>query len=534
MAFARNHSSPVYRPPFGTGLLATGHSADGERARDRDQARPREVALDAHQQVAALPQERRADEPRVGLVERRRRARKITIRCGCPVRSSAGPPSISSGVALVAAAIVLPRIVLSIVPRTTLTRTRLRTPMRCATVRGSYRNVTSTPDCSCSSKIPSGVPRTARCTHVRPEVPARLRQRDPRAELQARARRAPTSGQPRDGRDARRCAGRTSRARGRAGRPRPPAPWPGRAGRARTRAARRAAAAGAARCACGRAAMHARRERGRLREAVGEGAQVALERHASTSRLARSRSSARAVRDLTVPRATPSTAAVSSSPRSSTKRQAITLRSRSGSAASASRRRPSLERRRVRRGRLPGQLVGGALRQAVATPAVAHAVARLVGDDREQPGAKLGAPAKPPQRQPGAHERLLGGLLGIGRGAGDEIGRAERDRLVLLDEGFVGARVATPRAHGAVIRRLGPAVHALLLHLGARAAFPRARIRRRNAQHAREPARQVPVPFAHQLHERGHEQDADDRRVDEDRRRPARSRTARARSGCRA
>ena len=209
---------------------------------------------------------------------------------------------------------------------------------------------------------------------------------------------------------------------------------------------------------------HARAEVGRVGQAVAEGAEVAFERHASTP------SGAAQALERTRRARLDGAAGDSEHGRSlllaeieheaAGEHAAIALRQRCERLAQAV--VPGADR--LLRGRLPGQLARRALGQALAAPAVAHAVARLVGDDREQPGAKLGALPEALERQPGADERLLRCFLGVGRRAGDEICGAESDRLMLLNEGFVRARVATPRAHGAVIRRLLPAVHSSVLH----------------------------------------------------------------------
>ena len=72
----------------------------------------------------------------------------------------------------------------------------------------------------------------------------------------------------------------------------------------------------------------------------------------------------------------------------------------------------------------------------------AAAVARLVGDDREQPGPK-GRP-RPEARQgaPGLHEALLRRLLGVGGRAARQAGDPKGDVLVCAHEGSIGDGVA--------------------------------------------------------------------------------------------
>ena len=68
-------------------------------------------------------------------------------------------------------------------------------------------------------------------------------------------------------------------------------------------------------------------------------------------------------------------------------------------------------------------------------------------------------------------ERVLGGLLGVGGGAGDDVGGSERDPLVLADELFVGVRPRAWRARRAPIRQVaGPPLP--LLHPRAQPWFP--------------------------------------------------------------
>ena len=160
----------------------------------------------------------------------------------------------------------------------------------------------------------------------------------------------------------------------------------------------------------------------------------------------RRRASAREVRDLTVPRRTPSTDAVSSSPRSSTNRQTSTSCSSGSQRGERRGERPradARERGLLGRLRLAGRGTEGGgpvdkRRRALGGPAPA---ARLVGDDRQQPGAERASLVEPRQRPVGLHERLLDGILGVGRRAGQR-GHAQGDALVAADERGIGVTVA--------------------------------------------------------------------------------------------
>src|SRR5687768_327226 len=97
-----------------------------------------------------------------------------------------------------------------------------------------------------------------------------------------------------------------------------------------------------------------------------------------------------------------------------------------------------------RRSRVPrGKLMGGAERQALASSLGAAAVARLVRDDREQPGAEGRAAAEARQRPPRLRQPDLGGVLGLGGVTGDEKCSAEGDLLVVADERGESGGVAT-------------------------------------------------------------------------------------------
>jgi hypothetical protein len=102
------------------------------------------------------------------------------------------------------------------------------------------------------------------------------------------------------------------------------------------------------------------------------------------------------------------------------------------------------ERRLGGRDRIPrAALLGGAQHEPLAPPSGRAPVARLVGDDLQDPRAKGGARAEPPERGVGLQEGVLSRLLGVGGRPRDEPGRAEGDRLVLFHELSVGAEVAS-------------------------------------------------------------------------------------------
>src|SRR5262245_59172003 len=67
--------------------------------------------------------------------------------------------------------------------------------------------------------------------------------------------------------------------------------------------------------------------------------------------------------------------------------------------------------------------------QAGATARRAASVARLVGDDPQQPGPERGAAAEPVERAVGLDERLLDRILGVAVGR-DDVGRPDRHVLV--------------------------------------------------------------------------------------------------------
>ena len=163
-----------------------------------------------------------------------------------------------------------------------------------------------------------------------------------------------------------------------------------------------------------------------------------------------------------------------------------TERSRSSSAASAASsvsRRALGQHERLRRGAPAARgalgLLGRPQGQARAPAGGAAAVARLVGDDRQQPRPERRAGAEARQRAPRLHEALLRGLLGVGGRAARQAGDAKGDVLVCAHEGSIGDGVAPlgPRdQRGFVVR--WPAHHRYLYTLAA-ARRSRTGVRRR-------------------------------------------------------
>src|SRR6266545_345450 len=93
----------------------------------------------------------------------------------------------------------------------------------------------------------------------------------------------------------------------------------------------------------------------------------------------------------------------------------------------------------------PGERSGRARLDGPAAAAGAPAVARLVGDDRQQPGPERRVRAEAVQRVPGLDQALLGGVLGVGGAAGDQAGCPVRELLVPAHEGLVGTHVSPSR-----------------------------------------------------------------------------------------
>jgi hypothetical protein len=100
-------------------------------------------------------------------------------------------------------------------------------------------------------------------------------------------------------------------------------------------------------------------------------------------------------------------------------------------------------------------------RQAQRDPAGrrAPAVPGLVGDDAQHPGPKGGVGAEAPEGVERLHEAVLGGLLGLGGRAGDQVRGSKRDRLVLLHEGLVRSGVAALRERDELGLRQWPVPH---------------------------------------------------------------------------
>ena len=84
-------------------------------------------------------------------------------------------------------------------------------------------------------------------------------------------------------------------------------------------------------------------------------------------------------------------------------------------------------------------------RQRIATPGRSAPIARLVGNDRQQPGSERGSGLEASQGAEGFHETLLGGVLRVVRTARDDPGGADCDLLVGTHERLEGGNIATPR-----------------------------------------------------------------------------------------
>ena len=205
---------------------------------------------------------------------------------------------------------------------------------------------------------------------------------------------------------------------------------------------------------------HARRHVGLGRPLDRELAEPGLEAHSSAS----SRASARDSRDLTVPGRHPSAAAVSRSVSPRRWRQATTCRCSSPSVSIAASSCSRCSRARsaasgdgaASRG---GALLGQVQLEPRAARRRAPAVARLVGDDREQPRAQRRVLAEAAERAVRLHEGVLHGLLGVGGRASDDVCGAEGDPLVLADELFVGVEIPALGARDELRFSAWPAHH---------------------------------------------------------------------------
>ena len=111
-----------------------------------------------------------------------------------------------------------------------------------------------------------------------------------------------------------------------------------------------------------------------------------------------------------------------------------------------------------------GKLVCGAQGEPLAPARGAAAVARLVRDDREQPRAKRRAAPEARQRAPGLRQADLGGVLGVGGVAGDQVRGAESDLLVVADERGEGGGVTATCALDELVLCRWSAHHSVLLH----------------------------------------------------------------------
>src|SRR5215207_26675 len=106
------------------------------------------------------------------------------------------------------------------------------------------------------------------------------------------------------------------------------------------------------------------------------------------------------------------------------------------------------ERRLGRRDRVVrAALLGHAQHEPRSAAGGPEAVARLIRDDREQPGPERSALAEAAERRVRLDERVLRGLLGVRLGARDHPRGPERDRLMHSHDLLVGIRLAALRAH---------------------------------------------------------------------------------------
>ena len=96
----------------------------------------------------------------------------------------------------------------------------------------------------------------------------------------------------------------------------------------------------------------------------------------------------------------------------------------------------------------------------LAPPGGAAAVASLVRDDLQEPGAHRLAGAETAERAPRLDEPVLGRVLGVGCVAGDDVGHSECDLLVRTHELLVRARVSTLGAQRELPLVLWTALHA--------------------------------------------------------------------------
>ncbi len=158
---------------------------------------------------------------------------------------------------------------------------------------------------------------------------------------------------------------------------------------------------------------------------------------------------ARERRDLTVPRGTPSTSAISASPSSANQRrpngQAVVLAQPPDGGQQV---RPPFAGQDRRLGRWGRSVRGAVLRnpqgQAGATARPAASIAGSVDHDPHQPRPWLGPAPEAPQRLPGADEALLGGVARlVGVTAHEERG-TKRLLLVAAHKLLVGGHLSGP------------------------------------------------------------------------------------------
>ena len=189
--------------------------------------------------------------------------------------------------------------------------------------------------------------------------------------------------------------------------------------------------------------------RGRKLELVHRARPVRVPAQSYSSR---SRSSARAVRDLTVPCGTPSVSATSCSDSPSEVAQG--RRPCAGPPAAppppASSVVSLLGREQGRlggRGRVPRGLRGRRTqRETRAAAGRAASVASLVGDDAQQPRTKRRSLAEAAERAPRLDEAVLRRVLRVARVARDHVRGPEGDALVCVHELLVGVCVTALRA----------------------------------------------------------------------------------------
>src|SRR5262249_62279317 len=102
---------------------------------------------------------------------------------------------------------------------------------------------------------------------------------------------------------------------------------------------------------------------------------------------------------------------------------------------------------------------GGGGGGPLAPTGAAAAVTRLVGCDRDQPRTERRVSAEAAERPPGLDECVLGGILGVGCVAHDQIGNSEHDVSVRLDQLLERAHVAALRSQHELLLGAWTALH---------------------------------------------------------------------------